>query len=87
MSHLLTAILSHADVSLVDLLLPSLRGYRVNSKLVPVLLLIELGLITMKDLVDKIDQQFTINHDQQTLHYKLTGLFPLYPKTLLCHSS
>ena len=37
---------------------------------IPVLLLIELGLITMKDLVDKIDQQFTINHDQQTLHYK-----------------
>ena len=42
---------------------------------IPVLLLIELGLITMKDLVDKIDQQFTINHDQQTLHYKLTGFF------------
>ena len=40
---------------------------------IPVLLLIELGLITMKDLVDKIDQQFTINHDQQTLKvYKLT---------------
>ena len=41
---------------------------------IPVLLPIELGHITMKDFsVSKIDQQFTINHDQQTLHYKLAG--------------
>ena len=30
----------------------------------------------MKDFsVSKIDQQFTFNHDQQTLHYKLAGFF------------
>ena len=41
---------------------------------IPVLLPIELGHITMKDSsVSKIDQQFTINHDQQTLYYKLAG--------------
>ena len=47
---------------------------------IPVLLLIELGLITMKDLVDKIDQQLTIKHDQQTLHYKLVGYRRIYQK-------
>ena len=54
---------------------------------IPVLLPIELGHIIMKDLsVSKIDQQFTINHDQQSLHYKLAGFY-LYPKTLLRHSN
>ena len=41
---------------------------------ISVLLLIQLGHIIMKDFsVSKIDQQFTINHDKKTLHYKLAG--------------
>ena len=43
-------------------------------KSIPVLLPIELGHITMKDFsVSKIDQHFTISHDQRTLQYNLAG--------------
>ena len=42
---------------------------------IPILLPIELGHIMMKDFsVSKVDQQFTISHNQRTLHYKLAGL-------------
>ena len=41
---------------------------------IPVLLSIELGHIVMKDFsVSKIDQHFTISHNEQTLYYKLAG--------------
>ena len=43
-------------------------------KSIPVLLPIELGHIVMKDFsVSKIDQHFTISHNEQTLYYKLAG--------------
>ena len=57
----------------MDQLLPSLRGYLVNSKLSPCYWNRIRSYNYERLSVSKINQQFTINHDQQSLHYKLAG--------------
>ena len=70
---------------------PSLRGFPCNGQFetIPVILANRIEVIsTMKDIsVLPIDQQFTINHDQQTSSISQTlWLYHLYPNTLeLCH--